>query len=330
MIYNKCGKEIDDDSKFCTECGAEIKAEENTGSETADKAVAATSEAYEEAKQIAKEVGQGAKVLAEKGIDSYKNFKNMSKEEQQEAIEQTKKAKNFADKEKENYKNFKNLSVKQKIVRIAVPVLVLIILVNIFGGGNGNNSYVIKADSGSGFGNVTFYITFEEFIEKYNACVDEDEEYESVAQMRYLKASDFEKNTIDGGTIAYSKNFGYYFGYSFKVLATLYIYVNPNTDTIQFVEYKWRRDGYNNDESEVNYYLTLPATIFSMLDDSVDFPFDDDTSSYKKTYDEIADDGMVVKGDSFYKYLSADDSTHSIVFYAATKNSSCYKANKNA
>ena len=323
MICSKCGKEIDDDSKFCAKCGAKIEQEENTSSEQANKAVAAASEAYNEVKHI-------AKGLAEKGFEGYNNLKNISKEEQQEAIEQTKeKAKNFAEKEKENYKNFKNLTTKQKLVRIAVPVLVLVILVNIFGGGNGNNSYVIKADSGDGFGNVTFDMSFEEFIEKYNACVDEDEEYESVAQMQYLKVADFKKNTIDGGVIQYSKNFGYYFGYSFKALATLYVYVNPNTDTIQFVEYKWKRDGYNNDESEENYYFTLPATIFSMFDDSVDFPYDDDASSYKKTYDKIADDDIVVKGDSFYKYLGADDSTHSIVFYAATKNSSCYMQNKN-
>ena len=271
-----------------------------------------------------KRKGKAGKKI-ENFISEYNNFKSMSKEEQQEAVEQTKeKAKDFAKKEKENYKNFKSLSTKQKLIRIAVPVLVLIILINIFGGGSGNNSHVIKAESSDGYGNVAFDLTFEEFIENYNACIDKDEEYESVATMRYLNADDFNKNVLNGGVIEYAKNFGTYY----SALATLYIYVNPNTDTIQFIEYKWKRSGYNTDDAEFNYYYKLPATIFSMLDDSVDFPFNGDVSSYEKTYDEIADEDIVVRGDSFYNYMSADESTHSIVFTAATKNSACYKAQK--
>lgn len=297
MNCKNCGKEIDADSKFCVNCGEKIEVEEKT---TPAETVNKTSEC---ANQIVGKVDQDTREFAEKG-------------------------KSFVAKEKDNYKNFKNLSTKQKIIRIVVPVLILIVLINIFSSGNGSNSYVIEADSGTTFGNVTFDLTFDEFINNYNSCIDEDEEFESVAQMRYLKASDFDKNTLDGGVIEYSQNLGYNFGTTFKALAKLYIYINPNTDTIQFIEYKWKRDGYNTEDAEINYYFTLPATIFSMLDDSVAFPFDCDSSSYKETYDAIADDGIVVKGDSFYKYMSADEDTHSIVFFAATKNSPCYKSNK--
>lgn len=297
MFCKNCGKEIDADSNFCVKCGEKIEVEEKiTPAETANK----TSEC---ANQMIGKVDQGTKEFAEK-------------------------SKSFVAKEKNNYKNFKNLSIKQKIIRIVVPMLILIVLINIFSSGNSSNSYVIEADSGSTFGNVTFDLTFDEFINNYNSCIDKDEEFESVAQMRYLKASGFDKNTLDGGVIEYSQNLGYNFGTTFKALAKLYIYVNPNTDTIQFIEYKWKRDGYNTEDAEINYYFTLPATIFSMLDDSIAFPFDGDSSSYKETYDAIADDGIVVKGDSFYKYMSADEDTHSIVFFAATKNSPCYKSNK--
>ena len=41
-------------------------------------------------------------------------------------------AKNFAENEVKNYKNFKNLSLKQKLIRIAVPVIILIIVISIF------------------------------------------------------------------------------------------------------------------------------------------------------------------------------------------------------
>lgn len=159
MICSKCGKEIDDDSKFCAKCGAKIEQEENTSSEQANKAVAAASEAYNEVKHI-------AKGLAEKGFEGYNNLKNISKEEQQEAIEQTKeKAKNFAEKEKENYKNFKNLTTKQKLVRIAVPVLVLVILINIFGGGK----LTVKNNNDTG---ALLNITFKEYTKDFGKNLD--------------------------------------------------------------------------------------------------------------------------------------------------------------
>ena len=225
---------------------------------------------------------------------------------------------------------------KLKILLLLSPLIAFLIIAILlsFGGNEGgeengsSNSYVISAESGDGFGNVTFKLTFDEFINNYNACIDEDEENDTVAQMRYLKASDFEKTTTEIGVIEYSKNFGYYSGNKFNSLAKLFVYINPNTNTIQFVEYKWMREGYNTDDARVNYYFTLPASLFSMLDDSVSFPFDDDTSSYKETYDAIAENGIVVKGDSFYKYMSISESTHSIVFSAATTSSDYYKTNE--
>ncbi len=221
---------------------------------------------------------------------------------------------------------------KLKILLMLSPLIAFLVIAILlsFGGeeGGNSNSYVISAESGDGFGNVTFKLTFDEFINNYNACIDEEEEYDTVAQRRYLKESDFEKTTTESGVIEYSKNFGYYSGNKFNSLAKLFVYINPNTNTIQFVEYKWMREGYNTDDARVNYYFTLPASIFSMLDDSVSFPFNDDTSSYKETYDAIAENGMVVKGNSFYKYMSISETTHSIVFSAATTSSDYYKANE--
>ena len=179
MFCNKCGKEIEGSMNFCEECSEKSETTDIPIAQAENKAATVTDEAYGEAKQLAKEVGQGAKELAEKGIEGYKNFKgmskeeqqevvaqtkekaktvatdvsrsakelaekgiegykdfkNMSKEEQQEAVEQTKvKAKNFVSKEIENYKNFKNLTTKQKLIRIIIPVLALLIFGGLFGG----------------------------------------------------------------------------------------------------------------------------------------------------------------------------------------------------
>ncbi len=125
MVCQKCGKEIDENLKFCNECGEYSVAEEKT-EEAAEKAAAVTNDVYSEAKQIVKDVGQGAKDLAEKSVESYKNFKAMTKDEQQEAVAQAKEkaktvatdvgrgAKDLAEKGIEGYKDFKNMSKEEQ------------------------------------------------------------------------------------------------------------------------------------------------------------------------------------------------------------------------
>lgn len=95
MFCKNCGKPLEDGAKFCAECGTKFEPEEKTGEDVADKAVAVASEAAEQAKE---------------------------------------KAKSFVNKAKELFKKFKSLSTKQKLIRIFVFVLILILLGGVTGG----------------------------------------------------------------------------------------------------------------------------------------------------------------------------------------------------
>lgn len=232
----------------------------------------------------------------------------------------------------------------KKLIAIIAAVVAVIILVFSLGSGDDTienhdeeksneniNSYLVETGFDDAFGGVSFDITFEEFIEKHNAYVDEDEEYELVKEMRFLSKEDFSKNTqeknkFDTKLIIYSKKFGT----DYQNLGTLDIYVNGENDKIQMIE--WRtfesEAKFNSEEAVTNYQFVLPASFFSLVDDEIDFPYDDNPKSYAGLFSEILDkgDGLIVKGDSFYKLLWNESGVFSITFSAAKEGSNWYNA----
>ncbi len=119
MFCKNCGKENDDDAKFCTSCGCnlgeEAKEEVTTVAEDTEKTASESSVDLDKIKEKATEIGNEIKEkVSDIDVDEVKN-----------------KAKGFAENEVKNYKNFKNLTLKQKLIRIAVPVLVFIIVFSI-------------------------------------------------------------------------------------------------------------------------------------------------------------------------------------------------------
>ncbi len=258
MKCAKCGKEIDNDSKFCEGCGETIVAETSTAPK-------------------------------------------------------------------------KKLS-KKLIAIIAVVVAAVILVVTLASGGPSRNPHVIESTSGSeAFGNVSFDITFDEFLESYNACVYEDEEYDSVRQMRYLNKEDFKKSSqsiYDSETeiIMYEKNFGT----DLKIFGALNVYVNSQNDKIQSIE--WRcymaESEYATQDAYDNYNFTLPASFFCFFDDDVTFPYDKDVASYAGILTELLekDSGLIEKGDCFYQILYNNNGLASVTFSAATEDSQFFKS----
>lgn len=159
MVCKNCGKEIEEGLKICPECNTDNSAVEEKQSQWQTDFI--------------QEKGQKAKELAEKGIENIKDFKSMTKEEQKEVVDQTKeKAKDFLNKEKGNYKNFKNLSTKQKIIRIAVPVIILAVIIGIFSGKSYKNdeetaiNYAILQVDSQIYGGADVEIFGAECVEK--------------------------------------------------------------------------------------------------------------------------------------------------------------------
>lgn len=231
----------------------------------------------------------------------------------------------------------------KKLIAIIAAVVAVLVFVIALGSGDesseneskkvneNSNSYVVETGFDDAFGGVSFDITFDEFIEKYNACVDEDEEYELVKEMRFLNKDDFvtktqEENKFGTKLIIYSKKFGT----DYQNLGTLDIYVNGENDKIQMIE--WRtfesEAKFNSEEAVTNYQFVLPASFFSFVDDEIDFPYDDNPKSYAGLFSEILDkdDGLIVKGDSFYKLLWNESGVFSITFSAAKNGSNWYNA----
>ena len=187
-----------------------------------------------------------------------------------------------------------------------------------------SNEMIVKTGLDDNFGGVAFNLTIDEFIENYNHYISEDTSA-GFAKHYFESEDDFEKSTIDSFTI-YSKSFGYYSGSTYNELAYLSIYVNENTNKIQLLEYFWQIDGYNNDESGNNYYHVLPARLISIVDNSIEFPLNGNTDSYRAVLDEILsnDTGMILEEDYFYKYVGKDN-VSGIILAAATKDSIFYE-----
>ena len=84
-------------------------------------------------------------------------------------LEETKKkAEGFVKEEKKNYTNFKNLSFKQKLIRVAVPVLAVIILISAFSGGG---TASVESDSRNDC--YYFDIKYNEFCKEMADAISE-------------------------------------------------------------------------------------------------------------------------------------------------------------
>ncbi len=117
MNCKNCGKEIDNGLEFCAEC-------QTATAEKEDDAVNETVKTASESVDTPKEVW--AKLTAKGTSAKEKNvyFLNLLKALAKKIIG--------------NYKNFKNLNMKQKILHIAIPILIVLVL---FGsGGSGGMS----------------------------------------------------------------------------------------------------------------------------------------------------------------------------------------------
>lgn len=222
----------------------------------------------------------------------------------------------------------KKKSKKKLIAIIVAVVVVLISIIAMTSGETSDNPNVIKSEVGSeAFGDVSFDITFDEFIELYNDCVYEDEEYDSVRQMRYLHKEDFEKQVnYEAQLIMYEKKFGT----TYENLGALSIFVNSQNDKIQSMEWRCKaaESDYATEQAIINYHYTLPASFFSFVDDDIDFPYNKNSTSYAELFSEVLDkdDGLVIKGDSFYKLLYNENGIMSISFSAATDDSQYFES----
>ena len=158
----------------------------------------------------------------------------------------------------------KKKSKKKLFAIIVAVVVVLISIIAMTSGETIDNPNVIKSEVGSeAFGDVSFDITFDEFIELYNDCVYEDEEYDSVRQMRYLHKEDFEKQVnYEAQLIMYEKKFGT----TYENLGALSIFVNSQNDKIQSMEWRCKaaESDYATEQAIINYHYTLPASFFSL------------------------------------------------------------------
>ncbi len=148
MNCKNCGKEIDNGLELCVECQtATAKKEDNAINETVDT----TSERIDTPKEV------WAKLTAKNTSAKDKNiyFLNLLKALAKKIIG--------------NYKNFKNLNIKQKILHIAIPVLIILVL---FGsGGGGKEDVAIQC----AINQVDSQIFGGADVEIYDAvCVDKD------------------------------------------------------------------------------------------------------------------------------------------------------------
>lgn len=159
MFCKNCGKPNDEDAKYCTFCGRNLRKEEKEEAITPEAEIEDTKETAtvsmkteQESETLPKEVISAAteniefEKLKEKAIDIGNDIKEKISNIDVDEVKD--KAKNFAVNEVENYKNFKNLSLKQKLIRIAAPAIILIIIILIFvPKGPSDEDYILCAHS---------------------------------------------------------------------------------------------------------------------------------------------------------------------------------------
>ncbi|MGN0546506.1 MAG: zinc-ribbon domain-containing protein [Acutalibacteraceae bacterium] len=322
MYCKKCGAEIVADAKFCESCG------------TAVEAVPVQPENTPEVTQTEQkpEVTQVPPVTETVNPQTAAEVFPANPEPTAEAVPQSGRKKRV---------KFKDLPPKEKKKRAIIGCICLLIaLIFMIGDGlsavgksRGKNDYIVKTGNDDMFGGVSFDMTLEEFVDTYNIMIEKNAEYDSVAKMESLDIDDFKE--ADSG-VENLTLYSYFFGYSrgsypyvfFTKMAELGIFVNNDTGLIQEVQYLWRPDGYNTDQSEEYYYFELPAKIFSVVYSELDYPFGDDYSDYQDLLLSL-DSNKPYKftGNMIYGLFETDDFLH-IEFVALTKDSEAYSIAK--
>lgn len=191
MFCKNCGKQNDDDAKFCTSCGCnlgeEVKEEATTAEETKENTETTVAEEPEKTvsesntdlgkiKEKASDIGNEIKEkISSVDVDELKEKASAMGSEIKEKVSNIdvddvkNKTKSFAENEVKNYKNFKNLSLKQKIIRIAIPLFIFVIAFAIFSGDNKEEIAVQCAVA------QVDKQTFGKYVEIYDpVCVDSD------------------------------------------------------------------------------------------------------------------------------------------------------------
>lgn len=94
----------------------------------------ASTEEYQELATLLSELKENAPTIEELGISEEEALHELKDNKEKSKYELTKKIGKFIS----EYKNFKELELMNKILHIAVPIICLILLFNIFGGGQGS------------------------------------------------------------------------------------------------------------------------------------------------------------------------------------------------
>lgn len=209
----------------------------------------------------------------------------------------------------------------------------IILIGSFFGSTGGENEFIVETGNDDIYGGVSFDLTLSEFIEKYNAMIEEDAEYESVADMQKISYHDFKNDGVKDGLHNYIYSFGYTTGtYPFVTnheLASLLISVNTETEKIQAVKYVWEAEGYNTDDAMINYYYKIPAKIFSLIYSELDYPYGGDYSDYEDMLNSLyeSDEPFEFTGNMVYGLFDTGTSRFwGIQFVALTEDSVLFSA----
>ncbi len=296
MYCPNCGKELPEGTKFCIECGTKLETER-----------------IETVNYVAEE----SEVLGNDTVDTFASIEEQSAAPMQEKPEPaqptpvntvppvaTNPAPANASFEispngkitsgKKGRTKFKDLSPKQKAIRFGIGGLLILIGLILFisDGIKGsekagddirntgiNNGIVVENKSVNYSGGVSFNITLDQFIQKYNDAYAEliksDENYQtlgdsyidSLIEANSLKKSDFIKADSNADYIEYSidyRNIGIGLKHGSAIFS---VEVDPNDNYIWSIKYHvdYALLGVN-DSSMEHWLLEIPSCIFSMFD----------------------------------------------------------------
>lgn len=354
MYCKKCGQKIADGAKFCKFCGASTIQQEDAKVEQNNVCVTCGKELSEVAKfckfcgaSISKQNEYADIHKAESADINSLNSEHQKPEKQSDAVEpiytnqqETVCPSVAVETSSTNSVQFpaqlssevpgtalqkqKNISKRGKIIIISSAAFLLIAIILCFIiDGDGTNSMIVETGKDDYFGGVAFDLTLNEFIENYNYCIDETEEYDIVRQDMYLVSDNFEKqDCLLEGFHLYYYRFGYTSNNQFNTMARITFMVNDNTQRINTIEYIYRIGGYNSDDAEINYWCKLPSRIFSLFDSNIIYE-KDNYSSYMDLLKKVVDKTHYYKSGILYTALSNEEDA-SFSLNACTEASQCY------
>ena len=227
-----------------------------------------------------------------------------------------------ADKKKRT--RFKDLPPKEKkkrgIIGGACLLLALILILSDAFGGGGSGDMVIQTGEDDLFGGTAFNLTLDEFIDKYNQCIYDEEENDSIRQLYYIKKSDFstQEMTAEGFHI-YSYKFRNIFDKSGRH-TRLDLTVKDSSQRICAVEYTFKM----SDDSDYLLRQT-PSIIFQFFDSSICHKVGD-YSDYLDLVQKVTN-----KGGKYYhnavlqEIIPLNEDDTSVLMAACTKESEFYE-----